>query len=99
MEQILNINILYVTPPDIYSEADLIYDDYKKSPSDCLFDCYDANQVLLVINTLFKEWDIKNKLMGKKLEEIIRTKLPSNCTTIKDVTVWFKTNQNKLNLE
>ncbi len=79
-------------------EGDLYFKDYKSSSSGAAedsaafedtFDKWNQQQVIQLINKLFKQLDISNKSYVPILENFIRNYLPKNIHTQQQAALWL----------
>jgi hypothetical protein len=85
-----------------YSKTDMYYQSYKWSvyatvdpkisgrPNNVVFNREQGYEVLYMINYLLTELNVDSKSIGQRIEKFIKTDLPYNQSTQKEVESWIK---------
>lgn len=85
-----------------YSKSDMVYHSYQWSaypandprlsgaPDETKFTRNEGYEVLYLINYLMQTLKSPTKTTGRKIEKFIKTDLPYNITTQKEVAIWIE---------
>lgn len=85
-----------------YTKSDMYYQNYQWSvydtkdrrisgqPDGTKFSRNEGHEILYLINYLLREFNSTTKTTGQKIERFIKTDLPYNITTQKEVELWIK---------